>query len=57
MEPATDEPAVAAADGPTPAATAPVPPLLPLAHDPTPRPPGPREMFSESTWRCRNINH
>lgn len=43
-------PAVAA-DGPAPAPTAPVPPLLPLAHAPYPRPPGPSEMFSESTGR------
>ena len=40
-----------AADGPAPAPTAPVPPLLPLAHDEYPRPPGPSEMFSESTER------
>jgi len=40
-----------AADGPAPAPTAPVPPLLPLAHAPYPRPPGPSEMFSESTGR------
>ena len=43
-------PAVAA-DGPAPVPTAPVPPLLPLAHAPYPRPPGPSEMFSESTGR------
>ena len=45
--------APAAADGPAPAATAPVPPLLPLAHAPYPLPPGPRDMFSESTGRYK----
>ena len=45
--------AAEAADGPgpAPAPTAPVPPLLPLAHDENPLPPGPSEMFSESTGR------
>lgn len=43
-------PAVAA-DGPAPGPTAPDPPLLPLAHAPYPLPPGPSEMFSESTGR------
>lgn len=41
----------AAADEPAPAPTAPVPPLLPLAQDENPLPPGPREIFSESTGR------
>ena len=43
--------AAEAADGPAPAPTAPVPPLLPLAQDENPLPPGPSEMFSESTGR------
>ena len=43
--------AAEAAVGPAPAPTAPVPPLLPLAQEENPLPPGPSEMFSESTGR------
>ena len=50
---ATAVDAPATTDGPAPAPTAPVPPLLPLAHAPYPLPPGPREMFSESTGRYK----